>query len=92
MPAARAVTVIPATINLHTHAPSVAARKRRTAGYARVSTDKDDQANSYESQCRYFREYIQRHSGWEFAGIYADGPVIITLNQQTLDTSGVELI
>lgn len=50
MPAARAVTVIPATINLHTHAPSVAARKRRTAGYARVSTDSDEQFTSYEAQ------------------------------------------
>lgn len=46
--------------------------KKRVCAYARVSTDKDDQANSYESQCRYFTEYIRRHSDWEFAGIYAD--------------------
>lgn len=46
--------------------------KKRVCAYARVSTDKDDQANSYESQCRYFTEYIQQHSDWDFAGIYAD--------------------
>ena len=48
------------------------ARKKRVCAYARVSTDKDDQANSYESQCKYFTEYIQQHSDWDFAGIYAD--------------------
>ena len=46
--------------------------RKRVCAYARVSTDKDDQANSYESQCKYFTEYIQQHSDWDFAGIYAD--------------------
>ena len=32
------------------------------AAYCRVSTDKDDQANSFESQKRYFEEYINRNS------------------------------
>ena len=41
------VTMIPATINPLTHLPSVAARKRRVAGYARVSTDSDEQFTSY---------------------------------------------
>lgn len=44
----------------------------RVCAYARVSTDKDDQVNSYESQCRYFTEYIRQHTEWQFAGIYAD--------------------
>lgn len=47
-------------------------KKKRVCAYARVSTDKDDQANSYESQCRYFTEYIRQHGDWVFAGIYAD--------------------
>ncbi len=47
-------------------------KKKRVCAYARVSTDKDDQANSYESQCRYFTEYIKQHNDWDFAGIYAD--------------------
>ena len=44
----------------------------RVAAYCRVSTDRDDQANSFESQQRYFREYIDRQPGWEPAGIFAD--------------------
>jgi len=44
----------------------------RVAGYCRVSTDKDDQANSFEAQKRYFREYIQNHPHWELYEIYAD--------------------
>lgn len=48
------VTMIPATINPLTHLPSVAARKRRVAGYARVSTDSDEQFTSYEAQVDYY--------------------------------------
>ena len=44
----------------------------RVAAYCRVSTDRDDQANSFESQQRYFREYIAQQPGWEPAGIFAD--------------------
>lgn len=47
-------------------------QKKRVCAYARVSTDKDDQANSYESQCKYFTEYIRQRGDWDFAGIYAD--------------------
>ncbi|WP_289226700.1 recombinase family protein [uncultured Bacteroides sp.] len=72
MPATRAVTVIPATINLHTHAPSVSARKRRTAGYARVSTDSDEQFTSYEAQVDYYTRYIQGNADWEFVSVYTD--------------------
>ena len=42
------------------------------ASYCRVSTDKDDQANSFESQQRYFAEYIERTPGWKLHEIYAD--------------------
>ena len=42
------------------------------ASYCRVSTDKDDQANSFESQRRYFQEYINRQPDWELYLTYAD--------------------
>lgn len=42
------------------------------ASYCRVSTDKEDQANSFESQQRFFREYIERHPDWELYEVYAD--------------------
>ena len=44
----------------------------RVAAYCRVSTDKLDQANSLESQQRYFTEYISRDPLWELYAIYAD--------------------
>ena len=44
----------------------------KVASYCRVSTDKDDQANSFESQQRYFKEYIDRQPDWELYEIYAD--------------------
>lgn len=44
----------------------------KVASYCRVSTDKDDQANSFESQQRYFRTYIDRQPEWELYQIYAE--------------------
>lgn len=44
----------------------------KVAAYCRVSTDQDDQANSFASQQRYFREYIAANSQWELFEIYAD--------------------
>ncbi|MCI9595529.1 MAG: recombinase family protein [Lachnospiraceae bacterium] len=46
--------------------------KKRVAAYCRVSTDNEDQANSFESQQRYFRQYIERNSDWELYAIFAD--------------------
>ena len=44
----------------------------QVAAYCRVSTDKEDQANSFEAQQRYFRDYIERQLDWVLQGIYAD--------------------
>jgi DNA invertase Pin-like site-specific DNA recombinase len=44
----------------------------RVVAYCRVSTDKDDQANSYEAQQEYFARYIERMPEWELSGIFAD--------------------
>ena len=69
---ARNVTVIPATrTSLHRHSePS--ANKRRVAGYARVSTDKDEQFTSYEAQVDYYTQFINSHADWEFVKVYTD--------------------
>ena len=66
------VTKIPATVSRFTAAPIAAKTKRKVAAYARVSTDHEDQQNSYEAQCDYYTTYIQGNDEWEFAGIYAD--------------------
>lgn len=64
----------------------------RAAAYCRVSTDKNDQANSLESQQRYFREYIERNPEWDLVKIFADGSDKIGLNQQSPYSKGGALI
>ena len=44
----------------------------RVAAYCRVSTDSEDQLNSYKSQVKYYTDLIKGNSEWDFAGIYAD--------------------
>ena len=46
-------------------------KRKRGAAYCRVSTDKEDQQNSLETQRTYFREHIERN-GYEMVQIYAD--------------------
>ena len=74
----RSVTVIPATINRFTSAAINAVQKRRTAGYARVSTDNEEQLSSYEAQVGYYTDYINSRSDWEFIGIYTDEGISAT--------------
>ena len=40
--------------------------------YCRVSTDKGDQANSFDAQQRYFQEYIEKQPDWNLYETYAD--------------------
>ena len=46
--------------------------KMRVAAYCRVSTDSEEQLNSYEAQKTYYTQKIQDNPDWEMAGIYAD--------------------
>lgn len=46
--------------------------KKRVAAYCRVSTDNEDQSNSFESQRRYFGQYIRNNPDWELYKIFAD--------------------
>lgn len=44
----------------------------RVAAYCRVSTDDEEQLNSYEAQIAYYTEFIAKNPKWKFAGVYAD--------------------
>ncbi len=46
--------------------------KLKVAAYCRVSTDKDDQANSLASQIDYFTKYISNNNEWEMVEVYYD--------------------
>ena len=72
MATAKNVTVIPATRNLHTGIPTTSKAKRKVAGYARVSTDSDEQFTSYEAQVDYYTNYIKSRPEWEFVEVYTD--------------------
>ncbi len=47
-------------------------KKLRVAAYCRVSTDSEEQLNSYSTQVTYYTNYIKSKPEWEFVGIYAD--------------------
>ena len=47
-------------------------KELKMAAYCRVSTDRDDQANSLASQRNYFTEYIKNHDSWNLIHIYYD--------------------
>ncbi|MBQ1388243.1 MAG: recombinase family protein, partial [Clostridia bacterium] len=44
----------------------------RVAAYARVSTEFEDQQNSFAAQVMHYTNYIKKHDGWEFVRVYAD--------------------
>lgn len=45
---------------------------RRTAAYARVSTNREEQLNSIEAQKDYYVRFIAGNPSWEFSGLYVD--------------------
>ncbi len=66
------VTIIPATKEKHSRMPLGERKRRKVAGYARVSTDSEEQLTSYEAQVDYYTKYIRSNPDWEFAGVYTD--------------------
>ena len=66
------VTVIPQTRKIYTAQAFTSQKKRLVAGYARVSTDSDEQFTSYEAQVRYYTQFIQSKADWEFVKVYTD--------------------
>ena len=66
------VRVIPSTINPVTLSPLDQISRRKVAAYARVSTDDEEQATSYETQVKHYTEFIQKKPEWEYVKVYAD--------------------
>lgn len=70
----RQVTVIPA------RRPNAVGKRRRdrkdqkirVAAYCRVSTEQDEQLNSFENQVDYYTKYINERTDYEMVDIYAD--------------------
>ena len=47
-------------------------QKIPVAAYARVSTEKEEQKDSFERQVAHYTAYIQTRNEWEFVEVYAD--------------------
>ena len=56
----------------------------KVAGYCRVSTDKEDQLNSFATQQHYFQQYIEEHPEWSLYKIYADEGITGTSTQKRI--------
>lgn len=46
--------------------------KKKVCAYARVSTNEEDQLNSYDNQIDEYTKRIAKNPDWDFAGMYAD--------------------
>lgn len=70
MTTAANVTLIPAKKEILTRSGSGVITK--VAAYCRVSTEQENQQNSYATQISYYTDYITRNPDWQLVGIYAD--------------------
>lgn len=67
---AREIIHIPASKKKGTQVEKT--KKLRVAAYCRVSSEQDQQLNSFENQVSYYTDYIERNPDYVMAGIYAD--------------------
>ena len=67
----RKVTVIPPIAEMQGER-RIDMRPKRVAAYCRVSTDREEQEHSFETQKAMYTEMIMMKPTWQMAGIYAD--------------------
>ena len=67
----RKVTVIPPIAEMQGES-RIDIRPKRVAAYCRVSTDREEQEHSFETQKAMYTEMIMMKPTWQMAGIYAD--------------------
>lgn len=80
----KSVTVIKASPKMVSKTKS-GIRKLRVAAYCRVSTDQEEQLNSFENQVSYYTAYINGKPEYEMAGIYADEGISGTSTRKRTD-------
>ena len=64
------VTIIPAKVQTAENRDKY--HQLRVAAYCRVSTEQEEQQNSYQVQIAYYTDLINRKKEWILAGIFAD--------------------
>ena len=70
MPTAPNVRIIPAQSQTAENRNKY--RQLRVAAYCRVSTELEEQQNSYQVQITYYTDLINKNKEWTLAGIFAD--------------------
>lgn len=70
MKAAANVRIIPAKQQVVDGRPQF--KRLNVAAYCRVSTEQEEQQNSYQVQIEYYTNYINSNPEWTLAGIFAD--------------------
>ena len=85
----RKVRVIPASRKTEAAERRAKTGVKRVAAYCRVSTDTEEQINSYEAQKAYYTQLIEENPEWEMAGVFAEAGVIIGLNFLRLISSAI---
>ena len=73
----KVVRVIEPTINVDQEVKDKY-RQKRVAAYCRVSTQQEEQINSYEVQTRYYTEKINAEPKWKLVRIFADKGISCT--------------
>ena len=74
----RKVTVIPPIAEMQGES-RIDMRPKRVAAYCRVSTDREEQEHSFETQKAMYTEMIMMKPSWQTAGIYADEGITSTV-------------
>jgi len=60
-------------------------RPKRVAAYCRVSTDKEEQEHSFQTQKEMYTDMIMMKPNWQMAGIYADEGITGTIAKKRPD-------
>lgn len=76
--ATKRVTIIPAKSELSKDS-NYDLKPKRVAAYCRVSTDREEQEHSFETQKSMYTDMIMMKPSWQMAGIYADDGITGTI-------------
>lgn len=69
---AKSITIIPRKSSIRIDSDTGLKKKKRVCAYARVSTDLDDQKNSFEAQLNEYETRIKSNPEWIFTKLYSD--------------------
>lgn len=79
------VKIIKGEVGLRRTNGGVTRNLKRVAAYCRVSTDSEDQLNSYNSQKNHYTNLIKENKNWTMADVYADEAITGTQVDKRLD-------